>query len=34
MAGVGFMAKRSGGGKGGYHGLRRQGSDTRHAGKR
>jgi ATP-dependent RNA helicase RhlE len=34
MAGVGFMAKRPGGGKGGYHGLRRQGGDARQSGKR
>jgi ATP-dependent RNA helicase RhlE len=38
MAGVGFMAKRSGQpgsrGKGGYHGLRRQGGDARQSGKR
>ncbi len=38
MAGVGFMAKRSGQagprGKGGYQGLRRQGGDSRQAGKR
>jgi hypothetical protein len=34
MAGVGFMSKRSGGGKGGYQGLRRQGGDTRQGGRR
>ena len=36
MAGVGFMAKRSGrGGKGGgHHGLRRQGGEARQSGKR
>ena len=34
MAGVGFMAKRPGGGKGGHHGLRRQGGDARQSGKR
>jgi hypothetical protein len=28
------MAKRPGGGKGGYHGLRRQGGDARQSGKR